>query len=103
MSNQSEGTMMSSHAELNQQWRDAVERDCKWELEWERWERMRLLHADYERLRERAVEKGVVFKDDSGTATRLRTVFGSEGSLDNAWWTTWRPVISSSTNAPSDG
>lgn len=52
---------------------------------------MRLLHKQYESMRAGAVEKKVEFKDDSGTADRLLTVFGPDGSDDNAWWTTWRP------------
>lgn len=62
---------------------------------------MRSLHEQYEELRAEAVrrnlirkpkEKEIIFKEDSGTAARLLTVFGPKGSLDNAWWTDWRPA-----------
>lgn len=61
------------------------------ELEREKWERMRGLHEQYESLRAIAVKEKIAFKEDSGTAERLLTVFGPGGSHDNAWWTTWRP------------
>lgn len=70
------------------------------QLERERWERMHQLHKQYESLRAEAERRNAVRKpkeseitlsDDSGTAARLRQVFGIDGSPHNAWWTTWRP------------
>lgn len=61
-------------------------------LEAERWDRMLKLHEDYERLRAEAKTRKLELKDDSGTAAALLRVFGPRGSLDNAWWTTWRPA-----------
>lgn len=61
------------------------------QLERERWERFRLLHERHEADRAEARKRNIEFKEDSGTAERLLTVFGPNGSHDNAWWTKWRP------------